>query len=223
MSNPYWEYSRNKIACEETLMNAYRNAGFPITIVRPSHTFSERSLPVPVHGDKGAWQILQRMRAGKKIPVPGDGSNLWAVMSSADFAPAFLGLMGNIHAIGEAVQITSEELLTWNQIMQVIASAVGGEYKPCYVPSSLLAASRRYDFTGALIGDKSNTVIFDNAKLHRLVPGFCAKNRFDQSGPKSVAYFLSHPELQVPDPEFDAFCDKIIQLMEQVQEKIKEL
>lgn len=223
LSNPYWQYSRDKIACEDVFMNAYRKDGFPITVVRPSHTFSIRSLPVSLHGGKGAWQVLKRMREGKKVLVPGDGTSLWAVMASDDFALAFTGLMGNIHAIGEAVQITGEELLTWNQIMSVTANALGVEYKPCYVPTSLLMAYGKQDYRGAMLGDKSNTVIFDNSKLHRLVPNFKAQKRFDQSGPESVRYFLDHPELQKKDPEFDAFCDKVVELMENAEKEIAKL
>ena len=204
-------------------MKLYREEGFPVTIVRPSHTFSERSLPVPIHGDKGPWQIMSRMLAGKSVPVPGDGSSLWAVMSSKDFAPAFVGLMGNIHAIGEAVQITSQELLTWNQIMEVIAGALHVPYKPCYVPSSILAKCRRYDYSGALLGDKSNTVIFDNAKLRKLVPAYRAQYRFDESGPASVRYYLEHPEIQLADPDFDAFCDGLEAAMAKAEEEIAAL
>ncbi len=223
LCNPYWEYSRNKIAIEETLLAEYRRSGFPVTIVRPSHTFSWRSLPVAIHGDKGPWQVVKRMREGKKVLMPGDGSSLWAVMSSADFAPAFVGLMGNVHAIGQAVQITGEELLTWNQIMQSIARAAGGEYRPCYVPTDILAQTKKYDFTGALLGDKSNTVIFDNSLLHRLVPTFRQQRAFDSCARESVQYFLSHPEMQTEDPDFDAFSDALVEIMEGAAEKVKEL
>ena len=220
LSNPHWEYSRNKIACEEVLFDAYRRFGFPVTVVRPSHTFSWRSLPLAIHGDQGPWQVLKRMMAGKKVLMPGDGSSLWAVMHSDDFAPAFAGLMGNPHAIGQAVQITGEELLTWNQIMETAAKAAGAEYRPCYVPSSILARCGRYDFEGGLIGDKSNTVIFDNSRLHALVPTFRQKKRFDQAIRESVSYFLAHPELQTEDPDFDRFSDEVIAAMEQAEETI---
>lgn len=223
LSNPHWEYSRNKIACEETLMRAYRENGFPITIVRPSHTFNFRSMPVSIHGDKGAWQVMKRMMEGKKVLVPGDGSSLWAVLNSDDFAPAFVGLMGNIHAIGQAVQITGEELLTWNHIMAIVAKAVGGEYKPCYVPTSLLMKYGKYDFEGALLGDKSNTVIFDNSLAHKLVPNWKIQKRFDQAARESAAYFLAHPELQVEDPDFDRFSDAIVSIMEQAENSVAAL
>ena len=223
LSNPYWEYSRNKIAIEEYLIREYRETGFPVTIVRPSHTFSCRSLPLALHGDKGPWQVLKRMLEGKPVLMPGDGSSLWAVMNSEDFAPAFMGLMGNPHAIGQAVQSTGEELLTWNQIMQSVARALGVEYKPCYVPTALLMKSKQYDFTGSMLGDKANTVIFDNALLHRLVPTFQAKKRFDQAARESVAYILSHPELQIEDPDFDHFSDSLVAIMDQAARQVEAL
>ena len=223
LSNPYWEYSRNKIAIEELLLREYRENGFPITIIRPSHTFNFRSIPLAIHGDKGPWQVIKRMMEGKKVLMPGDGSSLWAVMNSEDFAPAFVGLMGNVHAIGQAVQITGEELLTWNQITASVARAAGGEYNPCYVPTRLLMESKKYDFTGSMYGDKSNTVIFDNSLLHRLVPTFQQKRTFDQCARESIAYFLSHPELQVEDPDFDAFSDAMVEIMENAAEKVRAL
>ncbi len=223
LCNPYWQYSRDKAACEEVFLRAFREDGFPVTIVRPSHTFCEKTMVVPLHGRLGAWQVLKRIREGKRVLVPGDGNSLWAVMSSEDFAPAFAGLMGNIHAVGQAVQITAEELLTWNQILQVIADAVGGPYRPCYVPSALLAQCAAYDFRGALLGDKSNTVIFDNAKLHALVPSFRAQYRFDQAAPRSVRYFLTHPEAQRDDADFDRFCDRVVEVMERAEREIAAL
>ena len=223
LSNPHWEYSRNKIAIEELLLKEYRENGFPMTIVRPSHTFNFRSIPVAIHGDKGPWQVMKRMMEGKPVLVPGDGSSLWAVLNSDDFAPAFVGLMGNVHAIGQAVQITGEELLTWNQIMQAVAKTVGGQYKPCYVPTELLMNSGKYDFEGSLLGDKSNTVIFDNSLLHRLVPTYQIQKRFDQAARESAAYILAHPELQQEDPDFDRFTDEIAAIMAEAGEKIAAL
>ena len=214
LSNPYWEYSRNKIACEDYLMKVYRDEGFPVTIVRPSHTYDERSIPLGVHGDKGSWQVAKRMIEGKPVIIQGDGTSLWTMTHSSDFANAFIGLMGNIHAIGESVQITSDESLTWNQIYQSIANALGVELKPYYVPSDFLAKCSKQDFTGALIGDKANTVVFDNSKLKRLVPGFTAKIRYDQGVRMTVENILANKNLQRDDPEFDQWCDRVVAAME---------
>jgi nucleoside-diphosphate-sugar epimerase len=210
LSNPYWEYSRNKIACEDFLMDAYRNKGFPVTIVRPSHTYDERQVPLGVHGNKGSWQVVKRMIEGKPVIIHGDGTSLWTMTHNSDFAEGFTGLMGNIHAIGEAVQITSDESLDWNQIYRAISDALNVELRAVHVSSEFLAKNSSYDFTGSLIGDKANSVVFDNTKLKRLVPGFCAKVRFDQGIRRTIAHVLSHKECQADDPEFDAWCDRII-------------
>ena len=212
LANPHWQYSRNKIACEELLMKAYRETGFPVTIVRPSHTYCERAVPVSVHGPKGSWQVLKRMLEGKRVIVHGDGSSLWTLTWNEDFARGFIGLLGNPQTIGEAFQIMSDESLTWNQIYQTVADALGVEFNPCYVSSSYLAqvSPAAWDFEGNLLGDKACTVVFDCSKLKRAVPGFCATTRFDQGVRRAVAYIKSHPEFQIEDPEFDAWCDKVI-------------
>lgn len=221
LSNPHWQYSRNKIACEELLMHLYREEGFPITIIRPSHTYCERGVPVAIHGAKGSWQVLQRMLDGKPVIIPGDGTTLWTVTHNTDFAKAFVGLMGNKHAIGEVFHITGDENLTWNQIHELVAEALGVELKPYHIASDFIAAvGRQYDMEGNLLGDKSNTVIFDNSKVKRAVPGFVATTRFDQGVRLAVAHILSHPELQVPDPEFDAWCDRVIAAHEQAMQSL---
>lgn len=214
LANPYWEYSRNKIACEDYLMKLYRDEGFPVTIIRPSHTYDERSVPLGVHGDNGSWQVVKRIKEGKPVIIHGDGTSLWTLTHNSDFAKGFVGLMGNIHAIGEAVQIMSDESVTWNQIYGVIAKALGVELKAVYAPSTYLAAHSNYDFTGSLIGDKANSVVFDCSKLKALVPDFVATKRVDQGIKETVDYVMSHPECQKEDPEFDAWCDKIAKLME---------
>ena len=219
--NPYWEYSRNKIACEDYLMKLYREEGFPVTIIRPSHTYDERSVPLGVHGDRGSFQVIRRMQLGKPVIVHGDGTGLWTMTHNSDFAKAFVGLMGNVHAIGENYQITSDETLTWNQIYQTIADCLGVEYKPFYVASDFLDAVSRYDFRGGLIGDKSNSLVFDNAKVKRAVPGFTATVRFEQGVRNTIEYVLSHPECQVEDPEFDAWCDNVIAVLEEAKKKLK--
>ncbi len=217
LANPHWEYSRNKIACEEQLMKAYRDDAFPVTIVRPSHTYCERSVPVSVHGPKGSWQVLKRMLDGKPVIIQGDGSSLWTLTWNEDFARGFIGLLGNPKAIGEAFQIMSDEQLSWTQVYQCVANALGVELKPYYVSSAFLAkaAPSEYDFEGNLLGDKSVTVVFDCTKLKRAVPGFKAVVRFDEGVRRCVAYLKAHPELQVEDPEFDAWCDRVIAAQEQ--------
>lgn len=220
LANPYWLYSRNKIACEELLMRYYREEGFPITIVRPSHTYGDKGIPVAVHGAKGSWQVISRIKQGKPVIIPGDGTTLWTVTHNTDFAKAFVGLMGNAHAIGETFQLTGDENLTWNQIHEAIASALGVRLNAYHVSSDFLAAvGKHYDMEGNLIGDKANTVIFDNTKLKRAVPGFTATVRFDQGVRQTLAYLEAHPELQVEDPEFDAWSDKIVAAIEEAKAK----
>ncbi len=220
LANPYWEYSRDKIAGEDYLMKLYREEGFPVTIVRPSHTYCKRSVPVGLHGKNGSFQVLKRMLEGKRVIIHGDGTSLWTLTHSRDFARAFVGLMGNIHAIGEAVQITGDETLTWNQIYQTIAQALGVVLKPCYVSSMFLAAACYYEGAGdGLLGDKAHSVVFCNDKLKRLVPGFHAEVRFDQGVREAIEYIFSHPECQKEDPEFDAWCDRVIQVQEEALKK----
>lgn len=215
LANQYWEYSRNKIKCERFLMDKYQQEGFPVTIVRPSHTYDERSIPLGVHGPNGSWQVVKRITEGKPVLIHGDGTSLWTMTFSTDFAKGFTGLMGNVHAIGEAFNITSDETLTWNQIYQGIADALGKELKPYYVTSEFLAATApQFDYEGSLIGDKSNSVVFDNSKLKRAVPEFCCTVRFDQGVRKCIDNLLAHPELQKEDPEFDEYCDKVIAALE---------
>ncbi|GHT74319.1 hypothetical protein FACS1894124_4020 [Spirochaetia bacterium] len=222
LANPYWEYSRNKIACEEFLLRKYREEGFPITIVRPSHTYDERAVPLGVHGKKGSWQVVKRIIDGKPVIIHGDGTSLWTMTANNDFARAFTGLMGNIHAIGEAVQITSDETVTWNQIYTIIAEAVDRPLKSVHIASSFLAqVGKEYDFLGGLIGDKANSVVFDNAKLKRLVPSFTAVVRLDQGIRRTMEYILAHPECQTEDPEFDEWCDRVIAVRERAIVDIK--
>lgn len=220
LANPYWEYSRNKIACEEFLMKMYRENGFPVTVIRPSHTYDERSVPLGVHGRNGSWQVVKRMLEGKPVIIHGDGTSLWTMTHNSDFAKGFVGLMGNIHAIGEAFQITSDETLTWNQIYNSIANALGVKLNPYHISSDFLNAVSDYDFRGSLIGDKTNSVVFDNEKLKRAVPGFMAAVRFDEGIRKTLKYILEHPEYQREDPEFDRWCDKVIDAIENTKKEI---
>lgn len=224
LANPHWQYSRDKISCEEFLMKKYREEGFPVTIVRPSHTYDERHIPLGVHGKNGFWQVIRRMQEGRPVLIHGDGTSLWTVTFNTDFAIGYTGLMGNRHAIGEAFQITGDETLTWNQIYQTIADALGVELKACHVASEFLAAAGEkygYDFEGGLLGDKAVSVVFDNRKLKRAVPDMRTEVRFDQGVRIALEYVLSHPEeCQKEDPEFDAWCDRVIEAMEAAKDKI---
>ena len=222
LSNPFWEYSRNKIACEDYLLKQYREKGFPITIIRPSHTYDERSIPLGVHGSNGSWQVARRMMENKPVIIHGDGTSLWTMTHNSDFAKGFIGLMGNIHAIGESVHITSDETVTWNQIYEIIADALGVKLNAVHVSSEFLASCSQEDFRGGLLGDKANSVVFDNSKLKRLVPEFVATTRLDQGIKQTVQYILEHPELQKEDKEFDDWCDKVIDALDVARAKIIE-
>jgi nucleoside-diphosphate-sugar epimerase len=222
-SNPFWLYARNKILSEDFLLKKYQEEGFPVTIVRPSHTYDERFVPMGAYGAKGSWQVLKRIIEGKPVIIHGDGTSLWTMTHNSDFARGFIGLMGNIHAIGETVQITSDETLTWNQIYEAIATALGKPLKAVHISSDFLAqCDPGYDFNGSINGDRAHSVVFDNTKLKRLVPGFTATVRFDQGVRKTVEYILAHKECQPEDPEFDSWCDMVIAAWERAIREVKE-
>ena len=219
LENPYWEYSRNKKACEEYLFERYRNDGFPVTIVRPSHTYDERSVPLGVHGKNGSWQVVKRIREGKPVIIHGDGSSLWTITHNSDFAKAYAGLIGNPAAIGEAFHITTDESVSWNEIYGYIADALGVKLKPYYISSETLAAlGPEYDFTGSLIGDKACSVVFDNSKVKKLVPDFRATVTAREGIRRTVEYVLAHEECQHDDEEFDKWCDDVIAAVEKMKE-----
>lgn len=218
LANPYWQYSRDKIACEDLLMKHYRDDGFPVTIVRPSHTYDEKNIPLGVHGKNGFWQVVERIKEEKPVIIQGDGTSLWTLTFNTDFAVGFVGLMGNPHAVGEAFQITSDETLSWNQIYEEIAKALGVQLRPYHIAAEFLAAvGKDYDFEGSLIGDKSVSVVFDNSKLKRTVPDFNPTVTFAQGVRIALDYILAHPELQREDTEFDEWCDKVIDALEKAK------
>lgn len=220
-SNPYYSYSRGKIACEERLKKEYRDNGFPITIIRPSHTYDESNIPLDVVPSKtSTWQVLERIRSGKPVLVIGDGTSLWTMTHNSDFAQAFVGLVGNRAAIGESVHITSDEVLTWNEIYNCIGSALGMKVTKVHVPSDFLVACWP-ELEGPLIGDKSNSVCFDNSKIKRLVPDFVATMRYDKGVKICVDYILSHPELQILDEKLDHFYDDVIQAWQDALKSFK--
>lgn len=221
LANPYWQYSRDKIACEEYLMKTYRETGFPVTIVRPSHTYDEKNIPFGVQGHNGFWQVIKRMQEGKPVIIHGDGSSLWTLTFNTDFAVGFTGLMGNPHAIGEAFQITSDESLSWNQIYQTVAEALGVTLKPYYVTSEFLATvGKEYGYEGSLMGDLAVSVVFDNTKLKRAVPEFHPTVSFKEGVRISLDYILTHEECQKEDPEFDAWCDRVIEALEKAKKSL---
>ncbi len=219
--NPRWQYSRDKAACEALLMKAHSEEGFPVTIVRPSHTYAPHSAPLGVHGAMGSWQVLKRMLEGKPVIIHGDGTSLWTMTCATDFAKGFVGLMGNSHAIGNAVHITTDEGMTWNQIYQVCADALGVPLNAAYIPSDFLARhDDGYGYEGQLLGDKAVSVVFDNSKIKRLVPGFTCTVSMSEGLTKAVQHMHAHPEQQKEDPTFDAWCDKMIAAMAKAEESL---
>ena len=211
LDNPYWEYSRNKIACEKRLLKAYQEEQFPITIVRPSHTYDCTSLPM-----EGRYTVVNRMRQGKKVIVHGDGSSLWVLTHHRDFARGFLGLLGNSKTIGESFHITSDELLTWNQIFEIIAEAAGTQAEIVHVPSEVIA---RYDaeWGDSLLGDKMHSVIFDNSKIKRFVPDFKATIPFKQGAKEIIEWYDADPSRKIIDANIDLLIDKLIRRFELIR------
>lgn len=204
LDNPFWEYSRNKIACEEALMKAYREEGFPVTIMRPSHTYDRTLLPF-----HGGYTYLDRMLKGKPILIHGDGTSLWTLTHHRDFARAFLGLFGESRAIGEAYHITSDEWLAWNEIARLLGEAAGVEPNVVHVPAATVAAHDPH-WGASLLGDKSHCAIFDNSKIRTIVPDFTADIPFAEGAREIVAWYAANPAEQRPEPAFDAILDRVI-------------
>jgi nucleoside-diphosphate-sugar epimerase len=211
--NPYWEYSRDKIACEERLMREYREKGFPVTIVRPSLTYGLSQIPLCV----GSWQhpytVIDRMKKGKKIIVPGDGTSLWTLTWNGDFAKGLLGLLGCEQTIGHAFHITSDEVLTWNQIYREAGHAVGVEPNLIHIPSDLIAAYQP-DMLGSLIGDKANSAVFDNRKIRRFVPDFAATVRWSEGVRRAIAWHEADPSRCTIDEEANRMWNMMITVYE---------
>jgi nucleoside-diphosphate-sugar epimerase len=209
LENPFWEYSQNKIACESKLMQAYQEDGFPMTIIRPSLTYGPTQIPFCVGSWKHPWTVIDRMKRGKKVIIPGDGTSLWVMTWNEDFAQGLAGLLGNPDAIGEAFQITSDEVLTWEQIYLEAYKALGITPNVVHIPSELIA---QYwpDATGSLIGDKANSVVFDNSKIKRFVPDYHCEVNWAEGLRRAMAWFENHPEYQTIDHELNATFDRII-------------
>jgi nucleoside-diphosphate-sugar epimerase len=212
LSNPFWEYSRNKIACEERLNRAYREQGFPITIVRPSLTY-DTVIPVAI-GGWTEYTIIDRMKRGKQVIVHGDGTSLWTVTHAEDFAKGFVGLLGHQQAIGHAFHITSDEFLTWNQIYQAVADAAGCQANIVHIPSDFIARCEP-SLSGTLLGDKAVSVIFDNTKIKRFVPDFLATIPFAQGIKRTLAWFEADPARKIVREETDEMMGRIIRSYQQ--------
>jgi nucleoside-diphosphate-sugar epimerase len=209
LANPFWQYSRDKIACEERLMKAYREEGFPITIVRPSHTYGDTQIVLALNSWQKSWTAVDRMRRGKKVIVPGDGTSLWVVTHNTDFAQGFIGLLGHSQAIGHAFHITSDEAMTWDQYYRITAQAAGVEAQLIHIPSDFISACIP-DEVGGLTGDKSSSVVFDNTKIKRFVPGYCAKLPFALGIERTIAWFDADPRRKQIDDTANTVWDKLI-------------
>ncbi|WP_066464289.1 NAD-dependent epimerase/dehydratase family protein [Sanguibacter suarezii] len=205
LRNPFWEYSRNKIACEDLLVAAYRDAGFPATIVRPSHTYDRTSVPMD-----GGWTVVERMRQGKEVVVHGDGTSLWTLTHTADFAKAFVPLLGHARAVGDAFHITSDDAPTWNHIVETLARAAGVEARIVHVPSDAIAAADP-GWGAGLLGDKAHSMVFDNAKVRSLVPEYRATIPFERGAREIVEWYDGDPARRVVDARMDGVMDDLVE------------
>src|SRR3954469_2401158 len=205
LSNPFWQYSRDKIACEDLLVEAYRADGFPAASVRPSHTYDRTSVPFD-----GGWTVLGRMRQGKEIVVHGDGTSLWTLTHHTDFARGFVPLLGHPRTIGDAFHITSDDVLTWNQIAETLAAAAGVEARLVHVPSDAIAAADP-EWGAGLLGDKAHSMVFDNAKLRSVVPDYLATVPFEQGAREIVAWYDEDASRREVDAQLDALMDRLVE------------
>src|SRR5215213_2916512 len=204
LRNPFWQYSRDKIACEDLLTAAYRQEGFPVTVIRPSHTYDRTLVPFD-----GGWTVVDRMRRGAEVVVHGDGESLWILTHQRDFARAFVGLLGHPAAIGDSFHITSDEWLSWNQIFQIVAAAAGVEAKLVHVPSDAIAAADP-EWGAGLLGDKAHSMVFDNSKVRRLVPDFTAVIPFASGAREILDWYDADSSRQHVDAAMDATMDQLV-------------
>ncbi len=210
LANPFWSYSRDKIACEERLMHALREENFPVTIVRPSFTYGETVIPLPMNSWPLPYTAVDRLRRGAPVIIPGDGTSLWTLTHNEDFAHALLGLLGHQGAIGQPFHITSDEVLNWNQIHEAVAEAAGvAAPKFIHIASDFISACLPHS-EGELQGDKSNSIVCDNSKIKRFVPDFVATRRFREGIKRSIAWYDAHPARRVVDHEANANYDRLI-------------
>jgi len=204
LRNPFWQYSRDKIACEDLLTRAYRDTGFPATVVRPSHTYDRTLVPLD-----GGWTAVERMRQGREVVVHGDGTSLWTLTHHEDFARGMVPLLGNPRTLGEAFHITSDDAPTWDQIVRALAAAAGVEPRIVHVPSDAIAAADP-EWGAGLLGDKAHSMVFDTTKLRRLVPEFATTIRFEQGAREIVDWHDADPARRVVDARMDALMDDLV-------------
>lgn len=203
--NPVWEYSRNKIACEDVLLDAFSNHSFPAVIVRPSHTYDQTLLPI-----EGGYTVLHRILHNKPIVIHGDGSSIWTLTHARDFAKGLVGLFGNTNTFGEAFHITSDEWLTWNQIYEIIGKAVGKTPEVVYMPSTIIATYNK-EIGDSLLGDKTHSMIFNNSKIKQYVPDFSCEIPFSEGVHEIINFYTNTPSFQLVNNDLDALFDVLIQ------------
>jgi nucleoside-diphosphate-sugar epimerase len=218
LANPYWDYAQRKIACEDRLMRAYREEGFPITIVRPSLTYGDSQIALAVNSWTKSYTVVDRMRQGKKVIVPGDGSSLWVITHNTDFAKGLVGLLAREQAIGHAFHITSDEVMCWDQWYRLTAEASGVEPHLVHIPSDFIAACVP-EARGGLLGDKAVSVVFDNTKIKRFVPGYCATVPFTQGIRRTIAWFDADPARRQIDDQANTLWDKLLEAYERGTEE----
>ncbi|MPV36341.1 NAD-dependent epimerase/dehydratase family protein [Georgenia subflava] len=204
LHNPYWQYARDKIAAEHVLMREHGEAGFPVTVVRPSHTYDATKVPI-----FGGWTAVERMRRGQPVVVPGEGTTLWTLTHSSDFAVGLVGLLGRHEAIGEAFTITGDETLSWNEIFETLAAAAGAEPDLVHVPGPAIAALDA-ELGASQLGDKLHPGVFDTSKLRALVPGFAPRVPFADGAREMVAWHDADPARRAVDPRIDGILDTLV-------------
>lgn len=213
LENPFWEYSRNKIKCENYLMKAYKDEGFPVTICRPSHTYDQTKIPF-----NGDYSFLDRIKRGKEIIIHNDGNSKWTLTNSKDFAKGFVGLIGNPKTIGEAYHITSDATLTWNEIAETIARNLGAKLNAVHIPGEFIKKMDD-DWGDGILGDKAYNGVFDNSKIKALVPGFKAEISFDDGIKDVIKFYEEHPELRIIDEDYNSKVDVIIESFKESRSK----
>ena len=213
LANPYWDYSRGKIACEDRLMKAYREEAFPVTIVRPSLTYGETQVTLVLNSWTRSYTVIDRMRRGRKVVVPGDGTSLWVITHNTDFAKGFVGLLGHEQAIGHAFHITTDEVMTWDQFFTIAAEAAGVTPQIVHIPSDFIGLCMP-EALGGLLGDKAASVVFDNSKIKTFVPSYCATVPFAQGIRHTLAWFDADPSRRQIDDASNAKWDRLIDAYE---------